>query len=246
MTEAELWATIYAGRWFQSLPQELVEQLHKLARPRVLAAGEWLFRRNDPPCGLYAVARGALAISGTVPLGEHTRTALLTLVEPPMWLGEIALFDEAVRTHDAYATTACLLLHVPHTPLRTWLDEHPRHWQHLGTLLTDKLRTSLIALEEQTVLPAPQRLARRLVQMAQGFDQWSDYQRSRRELVVSQEQLARMLGLSRQTTNQILQELQHAGWLLLKRNKLEILDLAALKAAAYRKPASTLVPATAL
>ena len=44
--------------------------------------------------------------------------------------------------------------------------------------------------------------------------------------------VARMVGLSRQTTNQILQELQQAGWLQLRRGKLEVLDLAALKAAA--------------
>src|SRR5256885_17058284 len=62
---------------------------------------------------LYAVARGALSISGTAACGEQARTALLTLVEPPMWLGEIALFDGAERTHDAQAATACTVLHVP-------------------------------------------------------------------------------------------------------------------------------------
>ena len=226
------WAIVQTGRWFQSLPPELAGQLRALARPLHLAAGQWLFRRGDPPCGLYAVARGALTISGTAALGEQTRTALLALVEAPMWLGEIALFDEAARTHDAYASTACQLLHVPHQPLRAWLGEHPQYWQHLALLLTDKLRASLIALEEQTVLPAPQRLAHRLVQMAQSYDQWTEGQCSRRELSVSQEQLARMLGLSRQTTNQILQELQQAGWLQLRRSKLEVLDLAGLRSAA--------------
>ena len=230
--QADLWAVVQAGRWFHSLPFAFSDQLRLLAKPRQLAAGEWLFRRGDSPCGLYAVARGALSISGTAALGEQTRTALLTLVEAPMWLGEIALFDGAARTHDAYASTACTLLHVPQLPLLSWLDAHPVYWRHLALLMTDKLRASLIALEEQTLLPAPQRLAHRLVQMAQGYDQWEDSQRTRRELAVSQEQLARMLGLSRQTTNQILQELQLAGWLQLRRGKLEVLDLPALKAAA--------------
>lgn len=72
----------------------------------------------------------------------------------------------------------------------------------------------------------------RLVQMAMGHEQWADRTRTHRELSVSQEQIARMLGLSRQTTNQILQELQQAGWLQLRRGKLEVLDLPALKAAA--------------
>lgn len=234
---ADLWATIEAGRWFHALPPELGAQLKALAQPRTLAAGDWLFRRGDPPCGLYAVARGALSISGTAACGEQARTALLTLVEAPMWLGEIALFDGAERTHDAQAATACTVLHVPQAPLQAWLAAHPEHWQVLALLLTDKLRVCLMALEEHTLLPAPQRLARRLVRMAEGFDQWQPdgqgRQRWRRELDVSQEQLARMLGLSRQTTNQILQELQQAGCLQLRRGKMEVLDRQGLRDAGW-------------
>lgn len=234
---ADLWATVEAGRWFHALPPELAAQLKALAQPRTLAAGDWLFRRGDPPCGLYAVARGALSISGTAACGEQARTALLALVEPPMWLGEIALFDGAQRTHDAQAATACIVLHVPQAPLMEWLAAHPGHWQALALLLTDKLRVCLVALEEHTLLPAPQRLARRLVRMAEGFDQWQPdgqgRQRWRRELDVSQEQLARMLGLSRQTTNQILQELQLAGCLQLRRGKMEVLDRQGLRDAGW-------------
>ncbi|WP_234641173.1 Crp/Fnr family transcriptional regulator [Delftia tsuruhatensis] len=234
---ADLWATIEAGRWFHALPAELAGQLKALAQPRALGAGDWLFRRGDPACGLYAVARGALSISGTAACGEQARTALLALVEPPMWLGEIALLDGAQRTHDAQAATASIVLHVPQAPLRDWLAAHPAHWQPLALLLTDKLRICLEALEEQTLLPAPQRLARRLVRMAEGFDQWQPdgqgRQRWRRELDVSQEQLARMLGLSRQTTNQILQELQQAGCLQLRRGKLEVLDRQGLRDAGW-------------
>lgn len=234
---ADLWATVEAGRWFHALPPELAAQLKALAQPRTLAAGDWLFRRGDPPCGLYAVARGALSISGTAACGEQARTALLALVEPPMWLGEIALFDGAQRTHDAQAATACIVLHVPQAPLMEWLAAHPGHWQALALLLTDKLRVCLVALEEHTLLPAPQRLARRLVRMAEGFDQWQPdgqgRQRWRRELDVSQEQLARMLGLSRQTTNQILQELQLAGCLQLRRGKMEVLDCQGLRDAGW-------------
>lgn len=228
----DLWAIVQAGRWFRGLPPELVDHMQKMAQPRLLAAGEWLFRRGDAPCGLYAVARGSLSISGTAALQENTRTALLTLVEAPTWLGEIALFDGEPRTHDACANSACALLQIPIVPLREWLDAHPKHWQPMALLLTHKLRASLIALEEQTVLPAPQRVMCRLVQMAMGHEQWADRTRTHRELAVSQEQLARMLGLSRQTTNQILQELQQLGWLQLRRGKLEVLDLASLRAAA--------------
>ena len=104
---------------------------------RLLTAGEWLFRRGDAPCGLYAVARGSLSISGTAALQENTRTALLTLIEPPSWLGEIALFDGEPRTHDAHANTACALLQVP-IVIRTT--------ENMLKLVPDSLREAAYAL----------------------------------------------------------------------------------------------------
>jgi CRP-like cAMP-binding protein len=222
-----------SGRWFSALPADFAAQLLALAQPRTLEAGEALFLRGDPPCGLYAVVRGAISISGIGGQRDQARAALLTLLEPPAWFGEIAVFDGAARTHDAHATEPTTLLQVPHDRLLAWLRAHPRHWHGLALLLTDKLRTAFVAMEELALLPAHQRLARRLVLMAEGYGQWSDGARSRRVLEVSQEQLALMLAISRQTTNQILQDLQSRGLLRVQRGEVEILDLAALRALCY-------------
>jgi hypothetical protein len=57
----DLWAIVQAGRWFRSLPPELTAQMQQLAQPRLLAAGEWLFRRGDAPaaCMRWPGARSA-------------------------------------------------------------------------------------------------------------------------------------------------------------------------------------------
>ncbi|MEG2631976.1 MAG: Crp/Fnr family transcriptional regulator, partial [Comamonas sp.] len=145
------------------------------------------------------------------------------------WFGELSLFDQSPRSHDVYATEPSCVLQVPLTPLLQWLEQHPEHWRSLALLVTLKLRQALITLEDQSVLAAPQRLARRLVNMAEDYGLRLDTTQSRRMLNLSQEQLARMLALSRQTTNQILQELQQRGMIRLYRGKLEILDLAKLR-----------------
>ncbi len=225
-------ATLASGRWFAALPPELAGVLAGMAHMRALQPGQALFLRGDPPCGLYAVVRGAIDISGVGGPDPQPRAALLTRLEPPAWFGEIAVFDRAARTHDAHAAEpGTLLLHVPQAPLLAWLAQHPAHWHALGMLLADKLRTAFVALEELALLPAPQRLARRLVLMAEGYGQWAGEGRSRRLLSLSQEQLALMLALSRQTTNQILRDLQARGLLRMHRGGIEILDLAALRAA---------------
>ena len=152
---------LQTGRWFAHLPPDFAQPLIAMAQLRHLATGEVLFRRGDAPCGLYAVVRGAVSISGTRGRADEARAALLIRLEPPHWFGEISVFDGSARTHDAHAAEASTLVQVPHERLQAWLQVHPGHWHALALLLTDKLRTAFVALEELALLPAPQRLARR-------------------------------------------------------------------------------------
>jgi len=68
--------------------------------------------------------------------------------------------------------------------------------------------------------------------MAEGYGEWTT--RSRRELLVPQEQLARMMSLSRQTVNQILKQLEAQNLIRLARGGIEILDINALRTMARR------------
>lgn len=115
---------------------------------------------------------------------------------------------------------------MPHEELLAWLQTHPQHWRDLA----DKLRMAFVSMEEQTVLSAPLRLARRLVGMAQGYGQRTEDGSTQRVLAVTQEELTLMIGVSRQTTNQILNDLKGRHILRIQRGELEILDLAGLRA----------------
>ena len=222
---------LQSGRWFAHLPPGFTQPLIAMAQVRHLQPGEVLFLRGDAPCGLYAVVRGAISISGTGGRAHEARAALLTRLEPPHWFGEISVFDNSARTHDAHAAEPSTLLQVPHERLLAWLQAHPQHWHALALLLTDKLRTAFVALEELALLPAPQRLARRLVMMAEGYGQWTAEGQSRRVIEISQEQLSLMLAISRQTTNQILKDLESRQLVRVQRGEVEILDLAGLRGA---------------
>jgi CRP/FNR family transcriptional regulator, cyclic AMP receptor protein len=150
---------------------------------------------------------------------------VLIVLTPSSWFGEISLFDAQSRTHDAHAAQTTTLLHVPQTLLLAWLQAHPAHWRELALLMADKLRLSFAALEEHSLLPAPQRTARRLVQMAQDYGQGSNDGASRRMIIISQDQLSLMLAISRQTVNQILKDFEANGLLRIRRGVIEILDL---------------------
>jgi CRP/FNR family cyclic AMP-dependent transcriptional regulator len=222
--------TLRSGRWFAQLPVEFTAALLSMARVRTLQTGDALFLRDGPPCGLYALVDGEIRISGQSTRHNDTREAVLILLNPPTWFGEISVFDGSARTHDAHAAAPSTVLHVPHEALLTWLQLHPLHWRDLAVLMADKLRLAFVNMEEQTVLPAPLRLARRLVVMAQGYGQGTGASGSRRSLAITQDALALMIGVSRQTTNQILNDLKERQIVRVQRGTLEILDLPALQA----------------
>lgn len=211
-----------AGHWFSHLPEPLQHDLLSQASVRQLSAGQPLFRRGDPPCGLYAVLDGAIRVGA---VSRNGKEALLTLVEPPYWFGEISLFDGQPRTHDAYAEGPTRLLQVPQTALLDLLEQQPHYWREFALLMSQKLRLAFIALEEMSLLPATPRLARRLLLITEGYGETGP----RRVIHLAQEQLALMLALSRQTTNQILKELEARGALRLTYGEIEILDLDCLR-----------------
>lgn len=221
------------GHWFKHLPLSLQDSLLRSARLRALAPGQVLFQRGDAPCGLYAVLSGSMRVGAVSSEGKE---ALLTLVEAPQWFGEISLFDGQPRTHDAQAEGEVRLLWIPQAALLSLLALQPGYWRDFALLMSQKLRLVFVALEQQSLLAAAPRVAHRLLQIAAGYGEMND---SRRVLQLSQEQLALMLSLSRQTTNQILKSLQQDGALRLGYGEIEILDPARLQALA--NPVGTVI-----
>jgi CRP-like cAMP-binding protein len=213
----EIRSRLSSGQWFSHLPASFQDSLLAAARERRLTAGQRLFQRGDPPCGLYAVLDGAVRIGA---VSEQGKEALLSLVEAPH------LFDGQPRTHDAYAVGPCTLLNIPQNTLLKLLDEQPVYWRHLALLMSHKLRLAFISLEQLSLLPAPARLAHRLLMIAEGYGELDP---PRRVLQLPQEQLASMLSLSRQTTNQILKDLQAQGIIGLGYGEIEILDAVRLR-----------------
>ena len=214
---------LMSGQWFSHLPVSLQDSLLAAARVRRLSPGQRLFKRGDPPCGLYAVLEGSVRIGA---VSEQGKEALLSLVESPHWFGEICLFDGQPRTHDAFGLGHCVLLHIPQTVLLRLLDEQPAYWRQLALLMSQKLRLTFINLEQLSLMPTAARLAHRLLMIAEGY---GEIDPPRRVLQLPQEQLASMLSLSRQTTNQILNDLQGQGIVNLKYGEIEILDAQRLR-----------------
>ena len=224
--DAEQWhARLATGHWFSRLPGPFQHSLLAHARLRQLTAGQYLFKRGDPPCGLYAVLDGSLRVSA---VNEQGKEAILSLVESPYWFGEICLFDGLPRTHDALSVGPCTLLQVPQSAMLEILEQNPAYWRDMALLMSQKLRLSLINIEQMSLMPASTRIAHRLLMIAGGY---GEIEHSRRILQLPQEDLAAMLSLSRQTTNSLLKALEQQGIIKLSYGAIEVLDLPRLRQA---------------
>jgi len=217
-----LQAVLSSDAWFASCDASLRDALVERAQLWRLEGGDRLFARGAEADGLCCVTAGALRIGALQADGGES---LLAYIEPYQWFGEISMIDGAPRTHDAVADGETTVLVVPREPLHAWLREHPAHWRDLARLACAKLRTTFEVLEDIAHLPLEARLAKRLWLLAHG---WGARGEARHVIRLPQEQLALMLGVSRQSANKALRGLEASGLVALRYGEIEILDLAAL------------------
>lgn len=208
-----------SDEWFSACAPALQTELLRLARMRHLNPDESLFARGGEADGLCCVVAGALRIGALDAQGDST---LLAYLEPYQWFGEISLIDGRPRTHDAVADGPTQVLVVPREPLLAWLDTHPAMWRELARLACRKLRVLFIAVEELAQLPLEERVWRRLQLVARGYGSRGA---PRRRIRLSQELLAQMLGVSRQSINKALKALEANGRLRLHYGEIELLTL---------------------
>jgi len=216
---------LLADTWFAGVPQPLREALLRLGRLQALGPGQALFGRGQTAEGLCCVLEGALRVGAVQADGSES---VLAFVEPGQWFGEISLIDGQPRTHDAVADGPTTVLQVPQSALLAWLADHPAHWQAIAQLACAKLRMLFGVIEDIAHLPLEGRLAKRLWLVAHGYGGRSGA--PRRVLNLPQEQLALMLGVSRQSANKALRALEARGLIALRYGGIELLDLAGLAA----------------
>jgi CRP-like cAMP-binding protein len=210
--------------WFAGLDAEFRQAVLDSSHMVKFAAGESVFHRGDQSDGIYCVMSGSVCFGA---IGASGKGSIVALAEAPQWFGEVALFDGGPRTHDAWADTASTLLHLPLRHLTRILAADPLRWQQLGRLLVRKLRIALSLLEDMALEPPRVRLARCLINLFEGYGLRKDTPSG--SVRVSQERLGMMLSLSRQTVNELLQELEQKSIIQCQRGGVRILDLDLLR-----------------
>jgi CRP/FNR family cyclic AMP-dependent transcriptional regulator len=214
---------IERNRLFRGLPSDTLDRIASLAQRRVYSKGETIFAQADPGDGLYGVVTGRVRISASSAEGKEL---FLNIMEPGDTFGEIALLDGRPRTATATTTAASDLVVIPRDSFMGLLRRESELVTHVLELLCQRVRWLSGLTEDSALLPVPARLARRLLTLGKMHGQNTA---EGVRLSISQEEMARFVGLSRQVVNQYLQSWKARQWVDLGRSNITIIDPDALQ-----------------
>jgi len=193
LNEIDLFAELDAGS---------VDRMRAAAVRRELVRGDVLFTEGDEPSHLYVVTSGRIAISNR---SIDDRESMVALMERGDLFGEMGLFTNDGRSAEARSLEASSVLEIPYAPLQATYEEQPAQLWPVVRLLSKRLATINGALADSVFLDVTGRTAKRLLEIAGDDDEFA--------LPITQEELAGMVGASRERVNKAIASFIRLGWL---------------------------------
>jgi CRP/FNR family transcriptional regulator, cyclic AMP receptor protein len=198
---------------FHALPEEQLDSIAEVADTREVSRGDVLFAHGDDPTDLYVVISGRIAI---VNRSADGRESMVALMEPGDLFGELPMFDGLARSAEARAIEPGEVAVIPYAPLRTLYQQRPELLWQVVNLLSQRLRTTGEALADSVFLDVTGRTAKRLLELSSGDDEFT--------LPVTQEELAGMVGASRERVNKAIASFVRLKWIDQAERRYRILD----------------------
>ena len=206
---------------FAALDDDAAQALRASMTPHRVARGDTVFAEGEPGDRLFVV------VDGKVKLGQTSvdgRENLLAVLGPGEMFGELSLFDPGERTSTATALTDVRLLGMGQRDLRPWLTGRPEVAEELLQALAQRLRRTNEAMSDLVFSDVPGRVAKALLELSDKFGTPAEG-----GILVAhdltQEELAQLVGASRETVNKALADFAQRGWLRLEARAVVLLDV---------------------
>jgi CRP/FNR family transcriptional regulator, cyclic AMP receptor protein len=211
-------AVLARHEFFCELSPPVIDRLAAHAHLSTYSSGQPIFRKGEEGLGLIAVLSGVVKISTPSAEGKEIT---LNLIGPNEIFGEIALLDGGPRTADATAMTRCQLLKLDRRDFASVLQDEPALAIRLLALVARRLRQTSEQVEDITFADPPKRLAKALLRLAdmQGAPEGHPIR-----IAITQKELGRTVGLSRESTNKWLRDWEDAGYVTLEKGACIIQD----------------------
>lgn len=197
-------------------------------RPGQHRRGEVIFHRDDPGDRLYIVVQGSVKVSIAT---EDGREMDLAVIHPGHCFGEMSLLDGSTRSATATTMEATQTLALSREDFLGFLEAHPKVAGSIIALLAQRLRETNETLGDVVFLDVPTRVAKQLLELAGAQDQGQNRQPPL-VVPVGQDELARLVGATRETVSRALNSYRRDGILETANRRITIHDVSALEAIA--------------
>jgi len=212
--------TLGASPLFAALDDEARAALRDTMDEVRLARGATLFSEGDPGDRLYVVTQGKIKLGRTAADGREN---MLAVLGPGEMFGELSLFDPGPRTATATAITQATLSGLGHDDLEPLLTQRPEVASRLLAALARRLRRTNEAMADLVFSDVPGRVAKALLDLSTRFGaETPEGLRVTHDL--TQEELAQLVGASRETVNKALADFAARGWMRVDSRAVTILD----------------------
>lgn len=198
---------------FADFDEATLTSLAEAVEVRTLKRGDVLFAENDEPADLFVTLAGRIAM---VNRSIDGRESVVALMEDGDLFGEMPLFDGRNRSTDGRALEPSEVMVIPYGPLRQIYSDDPSQLWRVVELLASRLRTMDGVLADSVFLDVTGRTAKRLLEIAGDADDFS--------LPVTQEELAGMVGASRERVNKAIASFVRLGWIDQRERRYHILN----------------------
>jgi len=200
---------------FSSLDEKELELLLGTTTTKRLKAKEVLFRKGDPGNQLYGILSGSLKVMAT---GTDGKDVMFTLMGPGEVIGEISILDGGERSASAAAVEPTELMTLHRRELIPFLEQHPAATIGLASVLAARVRRLSERAEDRQTMPLPARMAKRLISLA---DQYGKHPivGGPVEIRLPQQDLADLVGTTRESVNKQLRAWQDQGIVELGRGR---------------------------
>ncbi|CAA9404877.1 MAG: cAMP-binding proteins - catabolite gene activator and regulatory subunit of cAMP-dependent protein kinases [uncultured Propionibacteriaceae bacterium] len=206
---------------FAGLEDEAASALSAAMGTLKLNRGQVLFHEGDAEDRLYVVVSGKIKLGRS---GSAGRENLLAVLGPGQMFGELSVFDPGPRSTTATAVTACELRTLEHEELTGWLTGRPEVVLGLLGQLAARLRRANDVVADLVFSDVPGRVAKALLDLAKRFgDTRDDGVHVHHDL--TQEELAQLVGASRETVNKALADFATRGWIRLEPRSVTLIDV---------------------
>ena len=196
--------------------KHLIQELETVRFPR----GTTIFDEGEPGDRLYIITDGKVKLARHAPDGREN---LLTVMGPSDMFGELSIFDPGPRTSSAVCVTEVSAATMDSEMLHNWITDHPEISSQLLRVLARRLRRTNNTLADLIFTDVPGRVAKALLQLANRFGT-QDGASLRVHHDLTQEEIAQLVGASRETVNKALAEFAHRGWIRLEGKAVVICD----------------------